>query len=152
MFWMILLIIDVIGLKAVKFKDSFNMWTGQFLLLFIVAVVLVVVVGCLIGVGLAKYPEMVGEYESLLALNRGIKEIREAQYIIDNKGNEIISGSLDNQGQSVAVSTYLTKYYACVADYNDALTVCQLQKNLWVYRLFGFGFFIPAKINELKNI
>ena len=119
-------------------------------LAFILGVVFWGVSAGMIISGAEAYPELRSLRQKAITLQEGISHIREARYSVEP--GSLVGGSLDNMGQSRALSQYLTEYAKVKAEANALLIEFQTKRrNTW-YILFGPSAFYSSKIMELKPL
>lgn len=100
--------------------------------------------------GLTVYNTLIGLKEEVISLKEEIDTIRSARY--EEMRGKLIAGSLDNLGQSVALSDYIKKYAIKKAEYNRRLKEAKLRKTTPVYWWLGDGAFISGRVLELERI
>jgi len=101
--------------------------------------------------GIDSYPQTKAFQKEVISLRSEIETIRQAQYS-DIESGTLIGGSLDNQGQSSRLSIYIQEYAQKKAKYNSKLELLKIYRTMKLYRWFGYGMFIPERINELEEL
>ncbi len=84
-----------------------------------------------IGSGIMTYNTLVGLREEVISLKEEIDTIRSARY--EETHSKFVAGSLDNLGQSTALSQYIKTYAMKKAEYNRRLEEAKLKKTTPLY-------------------
>jgi len=147
MLWAILFILGLlVFLFFWNVSDGENIATIGFGMFFFSGVIIV----WLTISGLTVYNTLIGLREEVMSLKEEIDTIRSARY--EEIRGKLIAGSLDNLGQSVALSDYIKKYAIKKAEYNRRLKEAKLRKTTPVYWWLGDGAFISGRVLELERI
>jgi len=155
MFWIVLLFVLTVffGYCAMtrnresRYDDNIEWYAGA--IIFFVGF-LSVFTGVVLT-GIDSYPQAKALRKEAESLKSEIETMRQAQYS-DIESGTLIGGSLDNQGQSSRLSNYIQEYAQKKAKYNSKLELLKIYRTMKLYRWFGYGMFIPERINELKEL
>lgn len=104
------------------------------------------------GTGASVYPNFVGQREYVRSIESEIESIRNASYAMPNNNNPMINGSLDNTGQSVALSKYLGEYAVAKSKYNRRLKQIKMTMFIYFNKLFDNVIFIDKRVLKLEPI
>ena len=150
MFWLILLIVSFVlgGFLTVLSMNDKDLLRGAITICIIGSIPFFIS----FGVGVSRYPELVGKRAQVMSLRSEIAEVRKSYYKEKLPDKALVGGSITNLSQSKMLSSYVITYATVKASYNKKLSYLKTIYFIKSYRWFGNTLFVSPKVLKLKLI
>jgi len=121
---------------------------------FVIGVIIYLFINTL-GTGTSAMMYIKGSEIELSSIKSEIQSVREAYYTegLNLNNNTMISGSIDNMGQSKALSEYISMYAIKKSEHNKLLVMIQTRKKMGgIYYWFGDSAFIHRDVLNIAPV
>lgn len=146
MFWLILFVVTLIVWVGFRHDEDEPLdWINGILCLIFGVTTL-----CMLFSGINTYPDLQKDKAEVIALQKRIKDIREATYKYTPSKTALVAGSIENFKQSETLSNYITQVVNYESDYAGNLAQAKVIVNSRVFWWFSYGAFISDNVLKMK--